>query len=266
MSAFNLFSTSPPLVDHWVKRFIAAIVDAVITWVVYWVLAAFLFLAFLGNPIGGFAFLGAFLWGLIFLLYAIVMDLMGGTIGKRVVGLRPTTLGGQPINPMQAVLRNLSKIHPLLFLLDLLVGLFTEGDPRQKMFERFGGSTVTRTDAAAYQEEQFRQMGHAAAYTPPGGTPATPQPGWQAPVAASPAPVQLTSPGSPVAATAQVQQQPQTAQAWPPQQPPTGAWPQHQWDEQGRIQPTSKFCTQCGGNLVPRGDGKMTCVRCGSVF
>src|SRR5438309_2118865 len=48
--------------------------------------------------------------------------------------------------------------------------------------------------------------------------------------------------------------------------PATSTWPQHQWDEQGRLVKEMKFCTACGGQLVTRGDGKLACVRCGAVY
>ena len=54
---------------------------------------------------------------------------------------------------------------------------------------------------------------------------------------------------------------------WPGQAPaPSGGWPQHSWDEQGQLIKEMKFCTACGGQLVARGDGKLTCVRCGAVY
>src|SRR5437899_666763 len=53
---------------------------------------------------------------------------------------------------------------------------------------------------------------------------------------------------------------------WPGAAPAPSTWPQHQWDEQGRLVKEVKFCTACGGQLVARGDGKLTCVRCGAVY
>ena len=54
---------------------------------------------------------------------------------------------------------------------------------------------------------------------------------------------------------------------WPGQAPaPSSGWPQHSWDEQGQLVKEMKFCTACGGQLVARGDGKLTCVRCGAVY
>ena len=55
-------------------------------------------------------------------------------------------------------------------------------------------------------------------------------------------------------------------QGWPGYAPPPTTWPQHQWNEEGQLKPQMRFCTACGGQLVARGDGRMTCVRCGAVY
>jgi ribosomal protein S27AE len=154
------------------------------------------------------------------------------------------------------MIRNVSKIYWIFLLIDLLVGGLTQGDPRQRFLDRIARTTVTRVDQQAYMEEQFRMMQHVpprptppppGAYPPPGGPQAPP-----APPTAQAAP----PPGG----------WPQQQGTWPGQAPPQSQWPQHQWDEQGNLKPEMKFCTACGGQLVARGDGKLTCVRCGAVY
>ena len=91
--------------------------------------------------------------------------------------------------------------------------------------------------------------------------PAAPPPGAYPPPA----------PGAPAAPPAAPQAPPaggwpQQQAGWPGQTPAQSSWPQHQWDEEGRLKPEMKFCTACGGELVARGDGKLTCVRCGAVY
>ena len=55
--------------------------------------------------------------------------------------------------------------------------------------------------------------------------------------------------------------------AWPGQTPtPPTSWPQHQWDSEGKLVKEMKFCTACGGQLVAKGEGKLTCVRCGTTY
>jgi len=103
-------------------------------------------------------------------------------------------------------------------------------------------------------EEQFRMMQHAGPY--PMTMPQAPPPKTNPPPA----------PGSAQAAPAGQGSWPQQGTGWPGAAPAPSTWPQHQWDEQGRLVKEMKFCTACGGQLVARGDGKLTCVRCGAVY
>ena len=265
VSGFNIIGQSEPLQSHWIKRFIALIVDAVIFFVISVVLSILVW------PFGGglgFFGLPLLISGLLWFLYAWLMDMAaGGTLGKKVMGLRVVTMDGQNINAVQALVRNVTKFYWLFLLLDWIIGLAMDGDPRQKFTDRVVGSTVARTDQMAYQEEQFRQMGRGMTYTPPAysGPVSQGPPGYAQPMQPmAPAQAQPQQPMQPqaVAQTPTPAQQP----GWPPPQQPTGQWPQHQWGPQGQLQPQARFCTNCGGQLVPRGDGRVTCVRCGAVY
>ena len=145
-----------PQIDfgHWVLRFIALLIDAIILGII----AAILFFALL-IPIalasalsGGFAAWGwtalyPLVVGVLMVLYFLVLDVSwGGTVGKRVLGLRVQTVNGGRITYSQSLLRNISKIYWLLLLLDWIVGLLTSGaDRRQKYSDRIAGTTVVQT-------------------------------------------------------------------------------------------------------------------------
>jgi len=224
-SAIDLIGHNPALQEHWIRRFFAALIDAIVVAVIYLLFAlplAFVSLAWYVTP---------FLYGIVWLLYSMLLEtLFGATIGKRLLSLRVVAIDGN-LDIMHCLVRNISKIYLLLFLVDLIVGGVTHGDPRQRLFDRIARTTVTRVDQGAYMEEQFRMMQHAGPY-----------------------------PGSAQAAPAA------QGSGWPGAAPAPSTWPQHQWDEQGRLVKEMKFCTACGGQLVARGDGKLTCVRCGAVY
>src|SRR3972149_1586232 len=232
VSGINIIGQNKALQDHTIKRIIAYIIDAIIVWIPSMVLLFVLFpywWAF--GSFGWFLFgWGVLVYALIALMYWVLLEgFTGATVGKKVMGLRVVGTTG-PMDPVKAAIRNVSKFHWLFLLLDWVVGLATEGDPRQKATDRLGGTTVIRTDQHAYVEEQVRQM----------ATPPPPPPG----------------------AT-----QPATPQSWPGQPAQQKSqWPQHQWDEQGRLVQSARFCSACGGPLVARGDGRMVCSRCGSVY
>ncbi|MGI0149580.1 MAG: RDD family protein [Thermoplasmata archaeon] len=237
-SALELISRNPALQEHWIRRLLAFIIDGIIIILVFLVIA--IPLAFLGWA----WWLSFSFGGLIFFVYSMLLEAMfGGTIGKKLFALRVVAID-RNLDFVHALVRNLSKIFPLILLVDLIVGAAMQGDPRQRLFDRLARTTVTRVDQGAYMEEQFRMMQHAMPY----------------PMTMPPAPTSQAPPPAPGTQAAPA------PGAWPGQAPTPSSWPQHQWDDQGRLVKEMKFCTACGGQLVARGDGKLTCVRCGAVY
>ena len=252
-TALDLIGGNPALQEHWIKRFIAIFIDAIILGIVSVIIGLFV-------PFWAFGWVvWPFLTGAIWLFYSALLEGSSGraTIGKKVMSLQVVAIDGQ-MTLEKALIRNISKVHGLLLLLDWLLGFVTQGDPRQRYLDRISRTSVTRVDQNAYIEEQFRQM----QYIPPHPTPP--------PAAAWGQPVPPAGPQPSTGATMSPQGAPQQAPAggWPGQAPaaPGAGWPQHRWDETGQLVPQMKFCTACGGQLVQRGDGKLTCVRCGTVY
>ncbi len=252
-TGLDLIGSNSALQEHWIKRVVAIFIDALLLGIVLFVLS----IPFAIFAWGWFAW--PFVWGVLFILYSTLLEATAGgaTIGKKVMNLKVVAIDG-PMTVEKALIRNLSKIHILFVILDWILGIVTQGDPRQRYLDRIARTTVTRVDANAYIEEQFRQM----QYIPPHPTP-PPAGAWGQPAPAQPGPstqATMTPQGTP--------QQAPPAGGWPGQTPqaPGGGWPQHRWDESGQLMPQMKFCTACGGQLVQRGDGKLTCVRCGAIY
>ncbi len=81
--------------------------------------------------------------GLLSLLYFTVAESQyGRSFGKMLMGLRVESTSGTPLRVDQALIRNVSKVYWLLLLLDVVAGLATQGDYRQKYSDRFARSTV----------------------------------------------------------------------------------------------------------------------------
>ncbi len=138
----------------WIRRVIAFIIDSIILLVVLAVVNAMLALALIvpslifsfdvfGGLFSGFsALLGlAIIWG----YYTLFEGSASATIGKRVMDLRVRPLRGR-MNFTKAFVRNFTKawipIIVLLFLLDLIIGLVTEGDPRQRFSDVIADTSV----------------------------------------------------------------------------------------------------------------------------
>jgi len=88
----------------------------------------------------------AFFSGILWLLYAAFMEsARGSTFGKQFMNLRVTTFDGKPLTFDRVLIRNVSKIYPLFWLLDVILGMATPGDMHQKYTDRIAGTTVTST-------------------------------------------------------------------------------------------------------------------------
>jgi uncharacterized RDD family membrane protein YckC len=145
-TAFNKIGIDRQLQDHWLRRLIAGIIDSIIISIVSWIISVLAAIPalFLGGAfiIGGFSFLH----GILFFLYAAFLEYShGATIGKQIMNLKVTTTEGNAASLDRTLIRNISKIHWILLLIDILIGMATVGDPRQKYSDRFAGTTVTST-------------------------------------------------------------------------------------------------------------------------
>src|SRR6266498_5053538 len=139
-SAFDLIGHNPALQEHWIRRLFAFLIDAVVVFVIG---------LFFAIPLKIFAWpwwLSGFFFGLLWFVYSLLLEgLMGATIGKKLLSIRVVALDGN-LDLVHTIIRNLSKVYWLVFLIDLLVGLATHGDPRQRYFDRLARTTVTRVD------------------------------------------------------------------------------------------------------------------------
>jgi uncharacterized RDD family membrane protein YckC len=144
VSALNLIGSNGQLQSHWIRRFIGALVDGIIMFLIWTIIAVMIAIASIFIP--GGVFIMPLFSGLLWLVYSGLMEgTSGATIGKRIVSLRVVSLEG-PMNLYKGFVRNVSKIYGLIFLIDWLVGFLTDGDPRQRFLDRITKTTVVRTD------------------------------------------------------------------------------------------------------------------------
>jgi uncharacterized RDD family membrane protein YckC len=141
---------------HWLLRLIAWIIDSIILGIIAFILVLFLFVPFLfvGSLAGfyatwGYILIVPFALGILSVLYFLVLEVSwGGTIGKRILGLRVQTVKGDRITYGQSFIRNISKIFWLFLILDWLIGIATPGDKRQKYSDRMAGTVVVQASQA----------------------------------------------------------------------------------------------------------------------
>lgn len=151
------------LQDHWLRRLIALVIDSVVVTAAATVLVALLFFpalfvsirigtvpAVLFDPFTSGLLGFPFALGLVYILYFAFTEFSYGyTLGKRVMSLKVTTVDGGRPTLEKTFLRNVSKIFWVLLLIDVLAGLGTIGDPRQKYSDRYARTLVSDASPGA---------------------------------------------------------------------------------------------------------------------
>jgi len=145
-SFISRIERDPHLQEHWIRRAVAYIIDSIIVSIATTILLGiFTFSLFLANPFGLFNLVGfPFATGLLSILYFPVAEtIYGATLGKSLLGLRVSAKDGGKPSLGKAFIRNVSKVHWVLLLLDLVGGLLTSTDFHQKYSDRLANTTVT---------------------------------------------------------------------------------------------------------------------------
>lgn len=133
-TGFDYLGQDKALQEHWLKRFVAIILDALLVYTPIMVLS---------TIFGGGYFGAGLISGIALFLYASLFDLSaGGTVGKMVVHMRAVPMAGE-MTLSRALLRNFTKIFGLLLLLDWIIGMAVETrDPRQKWTDQVAHTSV----------------------------------------------------------------------------------------------------------------------------
>jgi uncharacterized RDD family membrane protein YckC len=147
-------SNQPFDIGHWILRLVALIIDGIILGIVAWVIQTFVLIPLVFT--GAFWFVWGtylvlpFILGILAVLYFTFLEasMWSASLGKKIIGLKVQLVKGGNVPFDKALIRNISKIHPLLLLLDWIVAVVTPGpDPRQKYSDRIAGTTVVQISA-----------------------------------------------------------------------------------------------------------------------
>jgi uncharacterized RDD family membrane protein YckC len=134
VTGFDYLSKDKVLQEHWFRRFVAIVLDAVIIYLPMWLL-----FTLLGYPY----FYPGLLSGVLLFLYCALLDTaIGGTVGKLILHLKAVPTSGKMSFP-QALMRDVSKIFVVFLLLDWIVGMAVDtNDPRQKWTDQIARTSV----------------------------------------------------------------------------------------------------------------------------
>ncbi len=147
---FDLLAHSRPLQAHWIRRCLAFLLDlTVVLFPLWYVLRRFELL----DPVAVFFLAsGPAVYG------ATVAQeyLFGRTLGKAGLGLEVKSRAPY-LHVRQVALRNVPKVFWYIFpLVDALLGLATEGDPRERFLDRLAGTTVVMSWAVEAREAEMK--------------------------------------------------------------------------------------------------------------
>ena len=136
-NGFDILSRARVLQVHWLKRLCAFAIDAAI------VLLPTLAILYLLGVHAAVVF--GIISGIIFMIYSALAEATSEqTIGKAVLHLRVKSRKGK-VTAGEATLRNIPKFFWYIFpIIDVLLGLTTQGDPRQRLSDRILGTTVVQ--------------------------------------------------------------------------------------------------------------------------
>jgi len=136
VTGFDYLSRDKALQEHWLRRFVAILID----WIVIW-LPVSVFMNILGFLWHGFVVISV--ESVLFFLYCALFDyVIGGTVGKMLLKLKAVSVTGK-MDSAQALLRNVSKVFAPVLLIDWILGMATDtGDPRQKFTDHLARTSV----------------------------------------------------------------------------------------------------------------------------
>jgi uncharacterized RDD family membrane protein YckC len=131
-------------------RLVAQIVDGIVLIVLYFVLGAAMFGAFIFDVFGvaALSFMGVYM--LLFFLYYIVLEgAVGATVGKMAARIKVVREDGSPCGFGPAVVRNVLRVIdalPFLYIIGMI--LISRSDKKQRLGDRFAKTVVIKPSQA----------------------------------------------------------------------------------------------------------------------
>ncbi len=149
---FDILIRDFRLQGFWALRLIAYMIDVFIISVLGFLLSVFAYFPLLfGSLLGeNWAWQGVwmapFYIGLGQIVYSALTEYAyGATFGKQILGLKVVTRKNKRPSLPSVIIRNLSKAHWVMLLIDFIAGVFRSRDPRDKYLEVVSGTYVFNT-------------------------------------------------------------------------------------------------------------------------
>ncbi len=165
VTGFDLIHNNRPLQKHWIKRIIAFFIDLFLSSIAAYIIIWLLGIRFMPSLLVNFPVFA----GIIQVFYSAICEYNNRqTFGKLLLDLKVEGLKSG-LSLYETIIRNFSKIHGLLVFLDMIVGLATRGDPRQRYLDRVANTTVTGSPEPKHIDRYIRE--HLRIHHEPRGAP-----------------------------------------------------------------------------------------------
>ncbi|MCJ2540702.1 MAG: RDD family protein [Candidatus Thermoplasmatota archaeon] len=142
--------------EFWLRRLVAIFIDALII---------FIPISLMVTIAWAVGFFGQVSWilsgGLLVAYSALFESELGYTIGKRIMGIEVVSLDPRPYDMKRALIRNITKIHGIFLIIDMLLGLMAEDRVNMRYLD-----TVVGTEVVDSQVAEWRR---AHGFAPPPG-------------------------------------------------------------------------------------------------
>ena len=148
-TVIDRFQEDKNLQDYWIRRLVAYVIDILaVSAAVGIIIAIIAFPVFIRDPFGYFNWISfPFAKGAVAVGYFVIAETTyGTTIGKHLLGLKVVSKPDQKISLEKSFIRNISKIHEVLLLLDVIVGMVTLPDLNQKYSDEVANTTITKDE------------------------------------------------------------------------------------------------------------------------
>jgi len=142
--------------EFWLRRLVAIFIDALII---------FIPISLMVTIAWAVGFFGQVSWilsgGLLVAYSALFESELGYTIGKRIMGIEVVSLDPRPYDMKRALIRNITKIHGIFLIIDMLLGIMAEDRVNMRYLD-----TVVATEVVDSQVAEWRR---AHGFAPPPG-------------------------------------------------------------------------------------------------
>ena len=148
-TVIDRFQEDKNLQNYWIRRLVAYVIDILaVSVAVAIILAIIAFPVFIRNPFGYFNWVSfPFAKGVFAVAYFVIAETTyGTTIGKHLLGLKVVTRDDEKISLDKAFIRNISKIHEVLLLLDVIIGVVTLPDLNQKYSDEVANTNIAKDE------------------------------------------------------------------------------------------------------------------------